>query len=202
MTLRPFYLPREFGCVLLFVVYAPPSGNAKRAAATVADCVHTMQQQHPEAPAIVVGDMNQCKLDLMMPGFKQYIKGGTRKNKLLDKCFVNVEGAYVSRIRPPIGTSDHNVVHLVPAYKSKLKRFKPEKKVVKVWSPDNIEKLKASYDCTMWEVFHHDSLDETTTVTTDYTDFCVQSVIPTREIKIYPNNKTFITKEVKHIINL
>ncbi len=54
----------------------------------------------------------------------------------------------------------------------------------------------------MWEEFHHDSLDETTTVTTDYIDFCVQSVIPTKEIKIYPNNKTFITKDVKHIINL
>lgn len=34
------------------------------------------------------------------------------------------------------------------------------------------------------------------------TDFCVQSVIPTKEIKIYPNNKMFITKDVKHIINL
>ncbi len=32
----------------------------------------------------------------------------------------------------------------------------------------------------------------------DYIDFCV----PTKEIKIYPNNKMYISTEVKHIMNL
>lgn len=59
LTLRLVYLQREFGCVLLFVVYVPRNRTAKRATATVAACVHTLQQQHPEAPAIVVADMNQ-----------------------------------------------------------------------------------------------------------------------------------------------
>ncbi len=45
LILRPFYLPREFGCVLLVAVYVPPSGKVTRAAAAVADCVHLMQQQ-------------------------------------------------------------------------------------------------------------------------------------------------------------
>ena len=38
MMLRPFYLPREFGSILLFVVYSPPSGKAAQAARTIADC--------------------------------------------------------------------------------------------------------------------------------------------------------------------
>lgn len=70
------------------------------------------------------------KSDLTVPGFNQYVKGEMRYNKLLDKCFVNVEGAYVSRIRPPIARSDHNAVHLIPTYKSKLKRSNAEKRVV------------------------------------------------------------------------
>lgn len=36
----------------------------------------------------------------------------------------------------------------------------------------------------------------------DYIDFCVQSVILTKEIKIYPNNKMYITKDVKNVMNL
>lgn len=90
------------------------------------DCIHMLQQQHREAPVIVAGDMNQCKLDITMPGFKQ--KGQTKKSNLLDKCFVNVEGPYVSRIRPPAANSGDNLVHLVPIYNSKLKSSKPEKK--------------------------------------------------------------------------
>lgn len=29
----------------------------------------------------------------------------------------------------------------------------------------------------------------------------MQSVIPTKEIKIYPNNKMYVTKYVKHVMN-
>lgn len=97
----------------------------------------TCRRLCPHAAATASGGSSNCrwryepvKSDLTVPGFKQYVKGEMRYNKLLDKRFINVEGAYVSRIRPPIATSDHNVVHLIPTYKSKLKHSKPEKKVV------------------------------------------------------------------------
>lgn len=45
-------------------------------------------------------------------------------------------------------------------------------------------------------------MDEICTVTTDYINFCVQSVIPTKTIKVYPNNKTYITKDIKQTMNL
>ena len=32
-------------------------------------------------------------------------------------------------------------------------------------------------------------------------NFCVQLVIPTKLIKIYPNNKRFVSKDIKDIIN-
>lgn len=46
------------------------------------------------------------------------------------------------------------------------------------------------------------SLDERTTVINDYINFCVQLVVPTKDIKIYPNNKSYITKDIKKAINL
>lgn len=194
-------MPREFGCFLLFVVYVPPSGKASQAASTIADCVHELQLKYPDAPAIVLGDLNQCRLETVLPGFEQYVKDQTRKDNILDKCFVNVKGAYVSKCRPPILNSDHNVVHMIPVYKTKLKRSKPEKKVIRTWTNESREQLKACFDWTNWEIFREDSLDEMTRVTNDYINFCVQLVVPTKEIKIYPNNKSYVTRDIKKVIN-
>lgn len=54
LTLRPFYLPREFGSVAECVVYVPPSGNVARAATHIADCVH-QELQHARAPRLRYG---------------------------------------------------------------------------------------------------------------------------------------------------
>lgn len=132
----------------------------------------------------------------MLPGFEQYVKDQTRKGNILDTCFVNVKGAYVSQCRPPILNSDHNVVHMIPVYKTKLKRSKPEKKVIRTWSNESKEQLKACFDWTNWEIFQEGSLDEMTTITNDYINVCVQLVVPAKEIKIYPNNKSYVTKDI------
>lgn len=202
MTLRPFYPPREFGCILLFVVYAPPNGKATLVAGTIADCVHELQLSYPDAPAIVLKDLNQCHLETVLPGFEQYVKDQTRKDNILDQCFVYVKGAYVSKCRPPILNSDHNIVHMIPVYKTKLKRGKPEKKVIRTWTNESREQVKACFDWTNWEVFQEGSLDEITTVINDYINFCVHLVVPTKEIKIYPNNKSYVTKDIKKVINI
>ena len=79
--LRPFYL----SCILLFVVYVPPSGNIGLATASVAECVHNQQQHFSDAPAIVLGDLNNCNLEKTLPGFQQVVKCRTRKENILDK---------------------------------------------------------------------------------------------------------------------
>lgn len=79
-------MPREFGGILLFVVYSPPSGKASQAAHTIADCVHDIQLQYPEASAIVLGYLNQCYPKTVLPEFVQYVNDPTRKNYILDKC--------------------------------------------------------------------------------------------------------------------
>ena len=36
--------------------------------------------------------------------------------------------------------------------------------------------------------------------TTDCINFCMDTVIPKKNIKVYPSNKPYITKEVKYLI--
>ena len=94
------------------------------------------------------------------------------------------------------------MVHLIPTYKSKLKRCKPVEREIRCWSSEACEELRACFELTNWDVFHdQNSLDVTTSVTTDYINFCAQLVIPIKRIRIYPNNKRFVSKDIKDIIN-
>ncbi|KAI9538090.1 hypothetical protein NQZ68_017794, partial [Dissostichus eleginoides] len=51
-------------------------GRASLAAGSIADCVHELQLSHPDAPAIVLGDMKQCRLETVLPGIMLGITPG------------------------------------------------------------------------------------------------------------------------------
>ncbi len=53
---------------------------------------------------------------------------------------------------------------------------------------------------TDWDIFHESDLNKSTEVITAYINFCVDVVIPQKTIKLYPNNKPYITKDVKDCI--
>lgn len=198
---RPFHLPREFGSVSVCVVYVPPSGNAARAATRIADCVHNELQRSPGAPVFIMGDFNHCKLELALPGFEQYVRCSTRDNRTLDKCYGNINNAYIAKPKPPLANSDHNVIHLIPTYKTMLKRSKPQVKTVTLWTEEGIESLKGCFLCTDWDVFHDADINVTTDTITDYINYCVDSVLHKKQVVVYANNKPYITKDIKNCIN-
>ena len=74
---------------------------------------------------------------------------------------------------------------------------------VQQWTPDTIDLLQDCLDCTNWDMFIDSTsdLNELTDTITEYVNFCVDSCIPRKQVKAYPNNKPWITKEVKSIIN-
>ena len=172
VTLRPHYLPREFTNLFVCVVYVPPSGNAGRAANLIADCVHRHLESKPDAPMMILGDFNHCSLNKTLPGFDQYVKCSTRNNNILDKCYGNIKDAYTARARPPLKNSDHNVIQLLPTYRSVFKSIKPVTQTVKVWTNDKLEELKGCFLCTDWDIFLKDTdIDSATEATTDYINF-------------------------------
>ncbi len=93
----------------------PPSGNAGRVAAQVVDCVYRQLQRTQDAPVLILGDFNHCKLEMWLPGFEQYIKCDTRNGKTLDKCYGNIQNAYTARVKPPLSNSDHKLFSSFPS---------------------------------------------------------------------------------------
>lgn len=58
ISTRSFYLPREFGNIILCSTYIPPSGNATTASKNIAECVHSQLLHTPGAPVFTLGDFN------------------------------------------------------------------------------------------------------------------------------------------------
>lgn len=110
ISLCPFYLPREFGHVIVTALYIPPSANITRASQTIYQCIEKLQTASPGTPKIILGDFNICKLDSVLPTFEQYLSCYTRGEKQLDLCYGNIKEAYRSPQKPSVGTSGHFAV--------------------------------------------------------------------------------------------
>ena len=61
--------------------------------------------------------------------------------------------------------------------------------------------LKGCFECTEWDVLFSDNLESSVDVITEYMQFCIDGVIPDKEIKCFPNNKPWVTKDLKELLN-
>ena len=115
VSLRPRYLPREFGRVYVFDTL-----SAIKSGKTIADAIYDLQLTAADAPCVLAGDFNHCDLRKIIPSLKQYVSFPTRKNSTIDLCYENIPHAYKSYPIPPIGNSDHDTVKLVPLNRPKI----------------------------------------------------------------------------------
>ena len=156
ITFKPFYSPREFASFILVGVYIPPLANVQDAQRMLADQILCVEQTN------VLGDFNKGNLTHDLPKYKQFIKCPTRQENILDHCYTTVRDAYHAVPRAAVGRSDHVMVHLIPAYRQKLKLCKSVVKTSRKWTGEAVEDLQACLDSTDWDVFRTaTSLDET-----------------------------------------
>ena len=68
-----------------------------------------------------------------------------------------------------------------------------------MWTPENIEKLQACFEITDWSVFFESCSDkeELTDTIVSYIQFCEDSVIETKRVKVFPNNKPWVSKDLR-----
>ncbi len=90
------------------------------------------------------------------------------------------------------------MVHLITAYRQKLKLCKPVVRTSKQWTSEAMEDLQACLDCTDWDVFRTstNSLDEFTEAVTSYISFCEYSCVPSHTRVSYNNDKPCFTAEL------
>ena len=93
---------------------------------------------------------------------------------------------------------------LETAYKQKFKRSRPVTKQRYAWTDDSTEELRAAFYCTDWDLLFNSasSLDEATDAITRYVKFCVDTIIPCKTFKMFPNNKPWVTKELRDLLKV
>jgi len=65
------------------------------------------------------------------------------------------------------------------------------------------EAVKDCFDTTVWEEFcdsHGEDIDSLTNCITDYINFCVENIVPTRTVRCFSNNKPWINPDIKALL--
>lgn len=121
---------------------------------------------------------------------------------MIDLCYGSVGGAYISLPMSSFCASYHNSVYLMPMYEPSFRCLKRVERTVKCWSKESVSSLQPCFDCTDWQCF----LMLVMTLMNYFTCLrhmlhSVFSVIPTKKVVTYPNNKLCVIKELKSVIN-
>ncbi len=147
---------------------------------------------YPDAAFVVMVDFNKANFRTIAPKYFQHITINTCGDRVLDHCYSPFRDAYKSLPRPPFGKSDHSSVLLLPAYSQKLKREAPALRTIQCWSDQSDATLQDCFDHVNWDMFRAASDDDIEAYSDSVTCFirkCIEDVVPTKNIRIYPNQK-------------
>jgi len=137
---------------------------------------------------IVAGDLNHAELKTK---FHKFIHFPTRDNNILDQVYCNIKGAYKAAAAPHLGLSDHITVELIPAYKPLVCRSKPIIRTVQGWTEEPSSALQDK---------EGSDLESYTSAVLSYVQFCTDAVLPTKTVKVFPNQKPWMDGTVRPLL--
>lgn len=168
----------------------PPQANTDQALKDLYKHICEQETAHPEAASIVTGDFNKANLRTIAPKYFQHITTNTRGDRILDHCYSPFRDGYKSLPRSPFGKSDHASVLLLSPYRQRLKQEVPALRTIHCWSDQSDSILQDCFDHVDWEMFRAASDDDIEAYSDTVTCFirkCIEDVVPTKTIHIYPN---------------
>ncbi len=197
---RPFWLPREFTAIIITAVYIPLQANTDQALKELYGNISEQETAYPDAAFIVTRDFNKANFRTIAPKYFQHITITRVVIVYWTTATLLYRDAYKSLSRPPFGKSDHSSVLLLSAYRQKLKREAPALRTIQCWSDQSEAILQDCFDHVDWDMFQAASDDDIEAYSDTVTCFirkCVEDVVPTKTICIYPNQKPWINSDVR-----
>ncbi len=201
----PFWLPREFAAIIITAVYIPPQANTDQALKELYGNISEQETAHPDAAFVVTGDLNKANFRTIAPKYFQHITINTRGDRVLTTATLLPRTP--TNPSPPtfkISKSDHSAVLLLPAYRQKLKREAPALRTIQCWSDQSDVILQDCFDHVDWDMFRAASDDDIEAYSDTVTCFirkCIKDVVPTKTIRIYPNQKPWINSDVRSALS-
>ncbi|XP_061142850.1 uncharacterized protein LOC133159647 isoform X2 [Syngnathus typhle] len=136
-----------------------------------------------------------------LPRYRQHVTCPTRGAQTPDHCYTMIKDAYHSAARAALGLSDHCLVHLIPAYRQKLKTSKPVVRTVRKWTVESRQDLQACFDCTDRGVFEAATSDlhDLTDTVTSYISFCEDLCVQTKTFCTNNKDKPWFTPNLRRL---
>ncbi|KAI4903872.1 hypothetical protein NFI96_022133, partial [Prochilodus magdalenae] len=127
--------------------------------------------------------------------------------KTLDHVYTSVADAYRATPLPHLEQSDHLSLFLLPTYTPVIKRVRPTTRSVKIWREEADSSLQHQLQHTDWSVFaaqattdSHTNIDIYTNSVLKHINSCVDRVTTHKTIKIFPNQKPWMNREVRLLL--
>lgn len=200
IVLRPSYLPREYTCITIIVVYIPPDGNKGNAINLLTQAIDTALCQNPDSALFVSGDFNQSELPRNIR-LIQLVEKATRGSNTIDLFYTNLaKDSFTLSVLLPLGESDHNVVFLKSRYATVYRTIEPQKITFRDFNRTEIAILNDCFNLTDWDALWEEDIDMTTDAITSYINFCKNMIVPTKTVKLYANNRPWINSEIKRLL--
>ena len=76
-------------------------------------------------------------------------------------------------------------------------------KTVKTWTAESTQCLRGCFDWTDWQMFYDSTsdLNKLVRMISSYVAYCVDVLIPTKQITVFPNNQPWVTKDLKDVLS-
>ncbi|KAK3522494.1 hypothetical protein QTP86_016002, partial [Hemibagrus guttatus] len=185
----------EFSSFILVSVYIPPDVRLSTVQELLADQITHTEQRYPDSFIIILSDFYKANLTHKLPKYRQHITCPTRDNNILDHCYTVLKNSYHSVPHAALGLSDHCLVHLLPAYKQKLKSAKPVRSV-KRWTNEGERDLQACFILTAWSVFETAATD-----LDELTDTVTSVSLHQAKEEAYRSGDKVLYKQAKYTLN-
>ena len=132
----------------------------------------------------------------------QTVKLQTSGNNILDKVFTNISRFYASSIVvAPIGLSEHNAIVMSPL-KPHHSPSSRETSLVRDARPSHRRQVSQKLYQVNWStLLHLQSSDDQLAYFNSTLDSIISSCIPVKKVKVLPNDKAWITMEIKSLIS-
>ena len=100
---------------------------------------------------------------------------------------------------PPLGSSDHNTVFLLPKY-TPVSKSTPKQITNQIWSTINIDKLLNCLEDTNWAtLLNNDDINATTEKLSSYILFCIEQCIPSITVRDR-NDKQWMKGKIQRLL--
>ena len=203
LLLRSPRMPRWLSHIIIAVIYHPPNGNSHEMTEHITNCADEITRAHPNACILVVGDFNRLRDGpLRNYPLRQVVRGGTRKDSVLDKIYTNIPDWYNSPlIIPQIGQSDHNAVVMHPTGRGV--RCDVDHKVEWIRSQNPSDKAMLAYTLLRvnWtQLYQLTSCEEMASLFYSIVLSLMDKYLPLRPRSQNLNDKPWVTEECRRVI--